>query len=390
MCSGATNPVTSLATESSVPSNEASVRTDDPTMAVNPLSNPKGVKLVCELCRSPAYTQCPGCKVTYYCDVKHQQADWLSIHEKICQLLIPLRTPVPFFNSAEERQHCVGQLVQRKKHLIEITMKEAQKFLYEGRHGAVIPAAAHSLSLVIDVYGLTSLELVPVYLVLAEANIGLGQLTLAEEYLSQAYWTVLKTSDCTSTVRSKLHRNLGLLYSAKGEFEESLRHLSNDVYFASFESGPDSIYTSGGYFHMANIFFRQNKMDIADSLYTEVTDIWHRHLKRLVDLQVKASLRSGPVWFDDPDQESLDENQEAEALQILSAIWDIREQASKKDSSKMVKVLHALTMLYFLTMDLQKAQEAGKKLLEATQQLPPEDTSEDISALITLIDLKMK
>lgn len=34
--------------------------------SVNPLSNPKGVKLECELCHSPAYIQCPGCKVTYY------------------------------------------------------------------------------------------------------------------------------------------------------------------------------------------------------------------------------------------------------------------------------------------------------------------------------------
>ncbi|MEE6483466.1 hypothetical protein FKM82_013561 [Ascaphus truei] len=356
---------------------------------INPLSNPKGVKVLCELCRSLAYVQCTGCKVTYYCDVEHQQADWSSIHEKICQLLIPLRTSLPFLNSAEERCHCMEQQIQRKKHLIDVTMKEAQKLLFNGKHQDAIPAATHSLSFSIDVFGLTSVELVPVYLILAEANIGLGQLAQAEHYLSEAYWTVLKTSDCSNTIRSKLHRNLGLLFSAKGDFEESLRHLSNDVYFASTVSGTNDISASGGYFHMANIFFWQNKMNIADSLYSEATDIWHAHLSRLVQVQINASMRSESALIDDTDPESLDENQEAEARQILSAILYTREQAPKKKPLKMVKTLHALTMLYFLSMDLQKAHELGKKLLLATQQLPKQDSLEAIAELLKLIESKL-
>ncbi|XP_053546533.1 zinc finger MYND domain-containing protein 12 [Bombina bombina] len=356
---------------------------------VNPLSNPKAVKLLCELCHSPAYVQCTGCKVTYYCDADHQQADWTSIHEKICQLLIPVRKSLPFFNSSEERTHCMEQLLQRKKHLIDFTTKEAQKLLYEGKHEHVIPAAMHSLSFSIDVYGLNCVELVPVYLILAEANIGLGHLSQAEEYLSQAYWTVLKAPSCSNTTRSKLHRNLGLLYCAKGEFEESLRHLANDVYFASLACGTHDISTVGGYFHMGNIFFRQNKMDIADSLYSEVTDIWHTFLSRLVDVHIKASTRSGPVWFDDSDQETLDENQETEALQILNSICDIRDQATKKDPVKIMKILHSLTMLFFLTMEYQKAYDFGKKLLLSTQHLSEEDIPDSIGVLMKLLESKL-
>ncbi|KAM4014703.1 zinc finger MYND domain-containing protein 12 [Anomaloglossus baeobatrachus] len=356
---------------------------------VNPLANPKGVKLQCELCHNPAYIQCRDCKVTYYCGVEHQRADWTSIHEKICQLLIPVRTPVPFLNSAAERSHSMQQLLQRKKHLIELTTKEAQRLLYEGRHVDAIPTASHSLSFSVDVYGLASVELVPVYLILAEANIGLGHLTQAEEYLSRAYWTVLKTTDCSNSIKSKLHRNLGLLYSAKGEFEESLRHLSNDVFFASTVSEPNHISTSGGFFHMANIFFRQNKMDIADSLYSEVTDIWHAHLSRLVEVRIQASLKSGPVWFDDADQECLDENQEAEAVQILSAIYDIREQAPKKDPAKIARIMHTLAMLYFLIRDFHKASEWAKKLLQITEQLPRDDQSDIITVLIENIERKL-
>ncbi|XP_063799013.1 zinc finger MYND domain-containing protein 12 [Pseudophryne corroboree] len=356
---------------------------------VNPLSTPKGVTLSCELCHSPAYIQCNGCKVTYYCDKDHQRADWDSIHEKICQLLIPVRAPVPFLNSAEERTHSMEQLLLRKKHIIELTTKEAQRLVYEGRHIDVIPAATHALSFSIDVHGLTSVELVLVYLILAEANIGLGNLTQAEEYLSHASWTVLKTAECSNIIRSKLHHNLGLLYSAKGQFEDSLYHLSNNVYYASTVSGPNDISTSGGFFQMANIFFRQNKMVIADSLYTEVTDIWHSHLSKLVDDQIQASIRSDSVWFIDADHESLDENQEAEALQILSAILDIRAQAAKKEPAKMADILHGLTMLFFLQGDFHKAHEWGKRLLQIIQQLPKYDKSDSIAALIQSIERKL-
>ncbi len=58
---------------------------------------------------------------------------------------------------------------------------------------------------------------------------GLHKLSQAEEYLAQAQWTVLKTPDCKSAIKHKLERNLGLLFAAQGNFEESLRHLADDV-----------------------------------------------------------------------------------------------------------------------------------------------------------------
>ena len=36
------------------------------------------------------------------------------------------------------------------------------------------------------------------------------------------------------------------------------------------EFSPDNIKTSGGYFHMANVFFKQNQLDVAFSLYSQV------------------------------------------------------------------------------------------------------------------------
>lgn len=60
----------------------------------------------------------PKVKITHYVFVVsgpvHQKADWGSIHEKICQLLIPLRTTMPFYNSEEERQHSLQQQQKRQ------------------------------------------------------------------------------------------------------------------------------------------------------------------------------------------------------------------------------------------------------------------------------------
>jgi len=59
--------------------------------------------------------------------------------------------------------------------------------------------------------------------------VGLGSLDQAEQYLLQAQWTVLKTVDCSNTIRHRLSRYLGLLYAAKRQFQQALRQLAYDV-----------------------------------------------------------------------------------------------------------------------------------------------------------------
>uniref|UniRef100_A0A8C8AQQ1 MYND-type domain-containing protein n=1 Tax=Otus sunia TaxID=257818 RepID=A0A8C8AQQ1_9STRI len=68
----------------------------------------------CELCGAAARRRCRRCRLTYYCDVDHQKADWVSIHEQICQLLIPIRTSLPFLLSEKQRKHDMEQLVKRQ------------------------------------------------------------------------------------------------------------------------------------------------------------------------------------------------------------------------------------------------------------------------------------
>lgn len=276
---------------------------------------------------------------------------------------------MPFYNSEEERQHGLQQLQRRQKHLIEFCYTVAQKYLFEGRHEDAVPAALHSLRFRMNVYGLSSVELVPAYLLLAEASLGLGRIVQAEEYLSQAQWTVLKSTECPNATYSLLHRNLGLLFMAKENYEEARYHLANDIYFASCAFGTENIRTSGGYFHLANIFFGLNKMDLADTLYTKVSEIWNKYLNNHYQALLRARIQQidllGKRFETDT---GLDEAQEAEAIQTLTSILNIRESTSDKAPQKTVFVLKTLVMLYYLMMDSSKAQEYAMRAFNLAKE----------------------
>lgn len=55
-----------------------------------------------------------------------------------------------------------------------------------------------------EIFGDGSIEMVPPYLLLSEANLGLGMLQSAEGFLSMANWSILKTPKCSNAVRSQV------------------------------------------------------------------------------------------------------------------------------------------------------------------------------------------
>lgn len=59
---------------------------------------------------------------------------------------------------------------------------------------------------------------------------GLGRIKEANQYLSQAQWSVLKASgDVDPLIKSNLHRNLGQLAVAKNKLSEAKRQFAEDV-----------------------------------------------------------------------------------------------------------------------------------------------------------------
>ncbi|XP_063049696.1 zinc finger MYND domain-containing protein 12 [Engraulis encrasicolus] len=354
--------------------------------AVNPLANPKGGKKLCELCQKPAYLQCTKCRVTFYCDVSHQEADWLSIHNRVCQMLVAVRTPAPFHSLQAERDLHRAEIRRAQELLISVCEEEARRWLFEGQCVEALPAARLCLRIAMDTHGPNAIQLVSPYLLLAEANVGLGNLPLAQEYLSQAEWTVLNAPDCSGALRHRLHRNMGSLYMTTGDMDNALLHYSNDVYFASEVFGLDSIVTCGGYFLMAGVFQKQNKNDIVTSLYKKVCDCWHGYLSKLMESRMKSSV-----------QTPLSEVERCEGDRTLSVMLEEHERMTldhapdspghTPDSSPIAlssaRLLHALAMLWTLAGSFTKAHQYCVRALEESEREKTAQLTAAIKELLT-------
>uniref|UniRef100_A0A8C5INU3 Zinc finger MYND domain-containing protein 12 n=1 Tax=Junco hyemalis TaxID=40217 RepID=A0A8C5INU3_JUNHY len=192
-----------------------------------------------------------------------------------------------------------------------------------------------------------------------------GRPRQAAKYLSQAQWIVLQSPDCSAALQSKLHQGLGLFSIAEGNVDQALYHLANDVYLATAEFGLNSIEVSGGYFHMANIFFHQNQMDAADSLYTEVEEplgqFWVYSLH-------KCSLRAVSV----PAAEA----QRERGARMLSALLELREQGPLQHLGETTQILHSLAIIHYLGQEL--ASSSGVVLVLLFLSASPEPTAPQV------------
>jgi len=65
--------------------------------------------------------------------------------------------------------HCC---VSPQKYIIDLAHSAAREFVSGGKHKEALPAALHALRFSTEVYGSDSVQLVPAYLLLAEASMG--------------------------------------------------------------------------------------------------------------------------------------------------------------------------------------------------------------------------
>lgn len=283
------------------------------SIPVNPLATVKGQKFDCELCGKAACLACTHCRVTYYCGKEHQSVDWFGIHEKICQLLGALRTLRPTLGSEDERQRRLLTVNMSQHALIDLCKSEAQKNLASSQFELAIPGALQSLRFSMDVYGAGHIELVPAYLLLAEANLGLERYKIAEEFLIYANWIILKNADSSNQLKAQLYRNFGRLYAAQQRYDDALRQLAYGVYYSSLDSGPEHIYTSHGYYQMARVFMLRQDVEHMLAFYDKVVDIWYKFL-------IKLKQRNQENIFD-----YLSEAQISEAAEMLRNIYETRQ-----------------------------------------------------------------
>lgn len=276
---------------------------------------------------------------------KHQSVDWAGIHEKICAMMAPLRNPPDSINSEDARRRRLLTLQMKQHALIDLAKTESSKLLVQGQYELAIPGALQSLRLGMLVYGKGHIELVPSYLLLAEANMGLGRHTSAEEFLSLASWSVFKSTECSNALRSQLHRLFGKIYLTQGRMLDALQQLSLDIYYCSLNVGPEHIETAGGYYHIALVFLKQDNVEQSLAFFDKVVDIWYKFL---------CSLRQND---DETISDYLNDAKIGEAGDILQSIVETRCEYLGPQHIASGEASFVLGILYSLAGEKQKAAE---------------------------------
>eukprot|EP00930_Biecheleria_cincta_P068606 TRINITY_DN561_c0_g2_i2.p1 TRINITY_DN561_c0_g2~~TRINITY_DN561_c0_g2_i2.p1 ORF type:complete len:293 (+),score=67.06 TRINITY_DN561_c0_g2_i2:223-1101(+) len=259
--------------------------------------------------------------------------------------------------SEEERKRRSEELMGIRKELLELCTETAQKFLVQGKYELAVPGALQSLKFAIDVFGSEATELVPSYLLLAEANLGLRRLKIAEEFLSLANWNILKHPQAGSSMMSNLQRNFGRLYAAQQRYNEALQAFATDIYHSSLEFGPENIRSAPSYFHMGRVFQSHQKSDRAASFYGKVVDVYSKFLESwMAESTGEQSAEITSVEIE-------------EAIEIVKHITEYHEKrsdAEQSDHSRMdvAEGRYTLGLMLAYTGDL----VGGKEYLQACQE----------------------
>jgi len=320
---------------------------------INQLARPKGTKYECEVCGKPAALKCSECP-SFYCTQEHFDIDWRGIRNLIAKDIEVLRERPKAIGSEVERDRRAEELMGIRKELLQLCTETAQKFLVQGNYELAVPGALQSLKFAMEVYGNEASELVPSYLLLAEANLGLRRLKIAEEFLSLANWNLLKHPQSGSSMMSNLQRNFGRLYAAQQRYREALQAFATDIYHSSLEFGPENIRSAPSYFHMGRVFQSHEKSDRAASFYAKVVEVYTKFLEG---------------WLSDTsDEQSQDITavEVEEAIEIVKHIAEYREKQTEEDTSEQCRQgvaegRYCLGLLLVYTNDV----AGGKELLQS-------------------------
>ena len=171
--------------------------------------------------------------------------------------------------------------------LLKLASQESARLMASGQYDKALPVALDAVRQGQELFksssGHQSIQVFPLYLLAAQANLGLKRARQCEDFLGLAGWLAVKDPESTSTaMRSQLSRLMGQLHSLKGNHEGAMKSFAEDVYFSSIEYGPEDVRTSLGYFNLAKVFQSHGGMTESRSFMRKVVSIWLTALVNLV------------------------------------------------------------------------------------------------------------
>lgn len=128
-----------------------------------------------------------------------------------------------------------------------------------------------------------ALQMFPLYLLAAQANLGLRRAKQCENYLGLACWLSSKYPDQTTNIMSsQLHRLYGQMYSLQSRYDKALESFAEDIFCCSQEYGPLDVRTSLGFYNMGKVFEAEGGQSAAIANHAMVVRIWLNALVQAV------------------------------------------------------------------------------------------------------------
>jgi tetratricopeptide (TPR) repeat protein len=160
--------------------------------------------------------------------------------------------------------------------LLKLVSQEASGLMAGGDYESALPVAIDAVRQGQRLFRREpAIELFPLYLLAAQASLGLRRTTQSEKFLSLASWLALKEPDeMTNSMHSQLSRLYGQLYTLRGQSQEALQAFAEDVHNCSLDYGPEDVRTSLGYFNLARVFSNTGDDARCHELCKIVVSIW--------------------------------------------------------------------------------------------------------------------
>ena len=167
-----------------------------------------------------------------------------------------------------------------KLSLLKLASQEAKRYIANGDFESALPIALDVVKRGQDIYPPDpktppAVELFPMYLLAAEANMGVNRDNAAEDFLGLASWLALRDPEGVGDdLRSRCHALTGRLRQSQGRLEEAIAAFAEDTYHRSCAWGPEDVRTSFGYWNMATCFATMGAWSKSVAACRTVVDVW--------------------------------------------------------------------------------------------------------------------
>ena len=202
----------------------------------------------------------------------------------------------PLIASEHERARLKEQRKEEQRKRQGDSLEEARLYIIQDNPTQAVEVAFRTLQSSATVFGENSIELMPIYFLLADANLKLGRQKKAEEFLVSAKWNLLKHQPSSteaaaeggsegavpqtvlSNLQSRLHKSFGTLFTELGRYDEALKEITENIYLESLAKGPEHYSLCKSYFIIGRIFQLKERMLQAEACFMQVPMIWRKYL----------------------------------------------------------------------------------------------------------------